>query len=154
MKQGSTLILKAVVIILGLTVLSFCVFYLPQLIGYIEPGGYDPILLGIYLPGIPFFFALYQTLKLLNLIDTNKAFSDLSVKALKNIKYCAIIISALYAAGMPYVFYVADKDDAPGVVAIGLVIVGASFIVAVFAAVLQKLLQNAIDIKQENELTV
>ncbi len=154
MKQSSTLILKAAVITLGLAVLALCIFVIPQTIGSIEPGGYDPILLGMYIPAIPFFIALYQALKLLNLIDSNTAFSQLSVNALKNIKYCGIIIGVLYAAGMPYVFYVADKDDAPGVVAIGLVIIGASFVIAVFAAVLQQLLRNAIDIKQENELTV
>jgi hypothetical protein len=40
------------------------------------------------------------------------------------------------------------------VIAIGLVIVGASVAVAVFAAVLQRLLENAIAIKSENDLTV
>ena len=55
---------------------------------------------------------------------------------------------------MPFVIYVADKDDAPGAVGIGLVIIFASLIIAVFAAVLQRLLQNAIDIKSENDLTV
>lgn len=68
--------------------------------------------------------------------------------------YRWILIAALFAAGLPYIYYVADKDDAPGVVAIALVIVGASLAVAVFAGVLQRLLQNAIDIKAENDLTV
>jgi hypothetical protein len=55
---------------------------------------------------------------------------------------------------MPYIVYVADKDDPPGATAIGLVIIVASCVIAVFAAVLQKLLQNAIEIKSENDLTV
>jgi hypothetical protein len=110
--------------------------------------------LGLYVPAIPFFVALYQTLKLLDYIDRNKAFSQLSVRALNSIKYCAIIISAMFAAGMPYVYYVADQDDAPGVVAIGLVIVFASLVIAVFATVLQKLFKNAMAIKAENDLTV
>jgi hypothetical protein len=50
--------------------------------------------------------------------------------------------------------YVAQKDDAPGLFALALVFIGASFSVAVFAAVLQQLLQNAIAIKKENDLTV
>ncbi|WP_423784009.1 DUF2975 domain-containing protein [Francisella tularensis] len=37
---------------------------------------------------------------------------------------------------------------------LGLVFIFATLIVGVFAAVLQKLLQNAIDIKNENDLTV
>jgi hypothetical protein len=55
---------------------------------------------------------------------------------------------------MPYIFYVADRDDAPGVSVIGFIIIFASFVIAVFAAVLERLLQNAIEIKSENDLTV
>jgi hypothetical protein len=154
MKKGSTLFLKGVLILFGIVVLALCIFALPRVIGTIDMGGYDPILLGLYVTAIPFFIALYQAFMLLRYIDANNAFSELSVTALKKIKYCAIAISAMYALGMPYIFYVADKDDAPGVVAIGLIIIFASGVIATFAAVLQKLLKHAIDIKSENELTV
>ncbi|HYD90746.1 MAG TPA: DUF2975 domain-containing protein, partial [Flavobacterium sp.] len=107
MKFGPTFLLKGVVILLGIAVLALCVYALPRAIGSIDFGGYDPILLGMYITAVPFIFALYQTLKLLGYIDKNIAFSELSVTALKNIKYCAITISAMYAAGMPYIFYVA-----------------------------------------------
>ena len=103
---------------------------------------------------MPFFFALYQALKLLNHIDRNNAFSLPAVKALEKIKYSALAISGLFTAGMPYVFYVADRDDAPGVAAIGFVIIFASFVIATAAAVFQQLFQNAVDIKSENDLTV
>jgi len=154
MNQVSTLFLKIVLVVIATAALAFCVIVLPIGINTDNVGYYRPILIGMYVPAIPFFIALYQAYKLLNYIDKNKAFSDLSVVALKNIKYCAISISGLYAAGMPYVFSAADRDDAPGVVLIGLIIISASFVVAVFAAVLQKLLQHAIDIKSENDLTV
>ena len=154
MKQGSTLFLKLVVFLVGLAVLALCVFLLQATISSGEARDFLPILLGMYIAAIPFFFALYQTLKLLIYIDKGEAFSDLSVKALKNIKYCAIAISALYAAIMPFIVYVADKDDAPGFTAFGLVIILASIVIATFAAVLQKLLQDALDIKSENDLTV
>ena len=140
--------------LIGTVVLALCIFVLPAGISTDRTGYYRPLLIGMYVPAIPFFAALYQGLKLLGFIDANKAFSTLSVKALKNIKYCAVIISALYAAGMPYIFYIGDQDDAPGIVAIGLVIILSSFVIAVFAAVLQQLLQNAIAIKSENDLTV
>lgn len=154
MKQGSTLFLRAVIFLLGLIVLSLCIFVLPEGIMTDKVGYYRPILLGLYIPAIPFYIALHQGLKLLSYIDENKAFSELSVNSLKRIKYCAISISSLFALGMPYIFYAADRDDAPGVVAIGLIIIFASIVIGVFAAVLQRLLQNAIDIKAENDLTV
>ena len=154
MKQGSTLFLKTVISLLGAAVLAVCAFVLPAGISSDQVGYYRPLLLGLYIPAIPFFFALYQAFKLLNYIDQNKAFSDLSVRALKNIKYCAVAISALFAVGMPYIFYVADRDDAPGVALIGFVIIFASFVIATFAAVLQMIIQNAVDLKSENDLTV
>ena len=154
MKRGSTFFLRGVIFLIGMGVLALCIFWLPRVIGSFSWGGYDPILIGLYVSAIPFFIALYQALKLLSYIDMNKAFSELSVQALRNIKYCAIIISALFATGMPYIFYIADQDDAPGVVAIGLVIIFASMVIATFAAVLQKLVQNAVDKKSENDLTV
>ena len=154
MSQRSTLFLKVVVVLIGVTVLVLCLFALPIAIISEKAGYYRPLLLGMYVPAFPFFIALYQSLKLLNFIDKKKAFSELSVRALGNIKYCAIAIAALYAAGMPYIIYVAGKDDAPGVTAIGLVIVFASIVIATFAAVLGKLLQEVLDIKSENDLTV
>ena len=112
------------------------------------------IIIGLYVTAVPFFVALWQTLKLLKYIDRNIAFSDVSVKALKHIKQCAIIIAVLYVAGVPLLIPIAEADDAPGLVVIGMIIACAPIVVAVFAAVLQRLLRNAIDIKSENDLTV
>ncbi|HEX8226681.1 MAG TPA: DUF2975 domain-containing protein [Candidatus Saccharimonadales bacterium] len=154
MKRGSTILLKSVVVMIGLFVLGLCIFALPAGISSDNTGYYRPLIMGLYVPAIPFFYALYQAIKLLDLIEKNKAFSDTSISALKNIKLCALAISGLFTAGMPYIFMVGDRDDAPGVVAVALVIIFASFVIATFAAVLQKLIQNAVDIKSENDLTV
>jgi len=107
----------------------------------------------MYGAAVPFYFALYQTFHLLRYIEENTAFSDLSVKALKNIKYCAVTISGFYIVGMPLFSFIAKKVDPP-VGFIGLIIIFASFVIAVFAAILQRLLQEAINIKSENDLTV
>ena len=154
MKQGSTLFLRAAVIIMGLTVLALCIFALP--VGIIEEGGdaYGPIFWGMYVTVVPFYFALYQTWKLINYVDKNQAFSLVSVKALKYIKYCAFAVSGLYAAGLPYIYIAAKQDDAPGVVVIGLIFTFAPLVIGVFAAVLQQLLRSAIKLKTENDLTV
>lgn len=153
MKQGSTLFLKAVICLLGLVALAVCI-----IIGGVTVSGnagvYLPISVVVFLTAIPFFFALYQGLLLLRYIENGTAFSEISVKAIQKIKYCAFTISVLYAAGMPIIMYVADKDDAPGAVLIGLILIFAPLVTGVFAAVLEKLLQNAIEIKSENDLTV
>jgi hypothetical protein len=146
--------LRLVIFLIGAAVLALCIFVLPIGIRSDTTGYYRPILIGMYVPAIPFFWALYEALKLLKYIDKNTAFSPLSVKALKNIKYCGIAIGALYMVGLPFIFRAAELDDAPGAILIGLVIIGASIVVAVFAAVLEQVLHNAIAIKAENDLTV
>lgn len=160
MKRGSTLFLRVAIVLLGLPILSVCIFglsrfdpnspywQLPELANL-----QYPILIGMYAAMIPFFIALYQTLKLLSFIDKNKAFSELSVKALRNIKYCAVAIIIIYVLELPFLYILTKVDDAPGIL-IGLVVIFASMIIAVFAAVLQRLLQEAIHIKTENDLTV
>ena len=156
MKIGSTLLLKAVILFIGMVVLAICAIGLPVAIRAELAGDFDylPILLGLYVPAVPFFIALYQAFKLLNYIDASKVFSNASIATLKNIKFCAVVISSLFAICMPYVLYVAQNDDAPGLALIGLVIIGASFVIAAFAALMQQLIQNAVDIKAENDLTV
>ena len=158
--KRETLFLKIAVILMGLPVLALCIFLLPEIAEYFAELNPKldflqyPFLIGLYVTAIVFFVALFQTLKLLSYIDKNQAFSELSVKALKNIKYCAITISALYVVFMPLIYLMAEIDDAPGIILIGMVIIFGCMVITVFAAVLQKLLKNAIDIKTENDLTI
>jgi len=160
MEKVTTLFLKIAVILLGVPVLALCIFLVPKIgnfagelypdIAYMK----SLVLIDMYAAAIPFYFSLYQAFTLLSYIDKNQAFSELSVKALKNIKYCAITISTLYLLGMPLYYLMAKRVDPPGIIPIGLVIILASMVIAVFAAVLQRLLQEAINIKSENDLTV
>lgn len=160
MKRGSTLFLKIAVILIGIPFLAICIFLVPEIVNYsgaLHPNmSYIriPVLIVLYGAAIPFYYALYQAFKLLSYIDDNSAFSQASVSALKNIKFCAITISILYMLGLPIFYLMAEVDDAPGIILIGLILIFASIVVAVFAAVLQRLLQEAIDIKSENDLTV
>ena len=160
MKKQSTYFLRFVLTILGLAVLAFCVFALPSMLNGASAEfpyasmAVSSIIVILYATAIPFYIAMWHTFKLLNYIDTNKAFSELSVLALKKIKICAAVISALYIGIVPLLFPIADMDDAPGLLLIGAAIACAPIAVAVFASLLQKLLQNAIDIKSENDLTV
>ncbi|MCY9659238.1 DUF2975 domain-containing protein [Paenibacillus chondroitinus] len=160
MKRGSTLFLKIVLFLIGIPVLALCIYLVPKIANYAVELYPDHdyldvlVMMDLYATAIPFYLALYQAFKLLGYIDKSTAFSELSVRALKIIKYCAMTFSGLYVIGLPLFYLIAEKDDAPGIIVIGLVLIGASFVIAVFAAVLQKLLKEAIDIKSENDLTV
>ncbi|MFE8700058.1 DUF2975 domain-containing protein [Cytobacillus sp. FJAT-54145] len=156
----STLFLKIAVILLGVPVLVLCIFLVPELgsvaAELLPEFAFIKFLVSLvfYASAIPYYFALYQAFKLLRYIDNSEAFSELSVRALKIIKNCAITISGLHVLVLPLFYLFAEIDDAPGVIFVGLVVPFASMVIAVFAAVLQRLLQEAIDIKSENDLTV
>lgn len=158
MKRGTTLFLKVAVFLIGITILVLCVFLLPWLANYTAEMYPEfayiqyPVLIGMYVTAIPFFIALFQALRLLNYIDNNNTFSDLSVKALKYIKYCAVLISILYMIGI--IFLISQNAFHLGLAIIGFTIIFTSVVIAVFTAVLQKLLKNALEIKSENDLTV
>ena len=161
MKRGSTWFLRGVIVLMGLVALAVCIFALPPIArgAAIEYPIIAPVWLylfigGLYLSVIPFFVALLQGMKLLHYIDTNTSFSPVSLKALRIIKFSGIAISICYAAGIPYLFYVADFDDAPGLILLSVAFACVPLVVATFATVLQKLFQSALEIKSENDLTV
>lgn len=158
MKKGTTIFLKVAVILMGLPILALSVWGIISLVQYPADPDYAyllyPIIIGIYMASLPYYIALYQAFRLLGFIDKNQAFSNLSVFTLRKIKYCSLIISAIFVVVMPFVFMVADLDDAPGLIIFWMVPIFTAMVIAVFSAVLQRLLKEAIDIKSENDLTV
>lgn len=160
MKRASTLVLRLAVILIGLGVFMMSILFLPQiarLAAFLFPdlSVMPHLVLGqLILTAIPFYYALFQALALLGLIDRQAAFSKFSVLRLRNIKKAAILISILYTLASPLYYMIADRDDAPGILLIVLIVLFAAFAVGVFAAVLETLLQDAIRIKAENDLTV
>jgi hypothetical protein len=115
----------------------------------------DPFILYGYASSIAFFVALYKAFKLLGYIGQNKVFSSNAVGALKSIKYCAIVISILIVmAGIYIRIFHSKEDDPAGFLAICIVTTFVSIVVATAAAIFEKILQNAIDMKSENDLTI
>jgi len=86
--------------------------------------------------------------------DSNKAFSELSAGALRQIKYWAITISALMLAGIAALMVVSrgKGEDITGIVAPALLITFLSSVVATIAAVFQKRAQKAIDLTSEKRI--
>jgi len=116
---------------------------------------WDPFIVYMYVASIPFFVALYQAFKLLGYIGENKVFSLNSVKALRTIKYCAITgIGFIVVGEVCLIITQHGKDDMAGPIALGIFTTFVSIVIATAAAVFEKLLQKAVDIKSENDLTV
>ena len=158
MKDGTVLFLKGVTVFIGIVIALCCIWSLPNLareaaelnpeFAYLR----IPVLAGIYMTAVPFYFALYQAFHLLTLIEKEYAFSEWAVKTLGNIKVCAGAIIGLYALGMAGLFTLNALH--PGIALIGGGIMFTTLVIFFFAAVLQGLLSSALKIKSENDLTV
>lgn len=159
MTRVSTSLLKAIIILIGLGTLAFLLWE-PHAEGvnanatslfdiYFD----DPFLAYAYIASIPFFIALYQAFKLLGFIENNHMFSDRSVKTLQMIRNCAVVIVPFIVGGVVWLF-IGESDDRPPIIIMGFITTLISLIVATAATVFARTLQNAVDMKSENELTV
>lgn len=114
----------------------------------------DPLIIYGFIASIPFFAGLYQAFTLLSLIDANKAFSQSAVNTLKNMKIASIALIGFIIGALIFIRFFANGDDPAGPTMIGLVVIFAVGVIATACAVFQKLFQNALDLKKENDLTV
>jgi hypothetical protein len=159
MKRISILFLQAVIVLIGIVALTILI-RVPLTEGRAANLDlfsiyFDPFILYGYAASSAFFVALYKAFKLLGYIGQNKVFSSNSVRALNSIKYCAIVLSILIVTAGLYIKISHNKEDDPaGFIAICIVTTFASIVVATAAAIFEKILQNAIDMKSENDLTI
>jgi len=159
MKRSSTVFLQIVIVLIGIGTLALLLWE-PTLEGrnahatLFEVYFNDPFLTFVYTGSLAFFVALYQTFKLLGYIGQNKVFSQPAVKALRIIKYCAIAIIGFVVIEEIYIMLNHGSDDPAGGVFMGILITFGSIVVATAAAMFERILQNAVDIKSENDLTV
>jgi hypothetical protein len=160
MPRKSVIFLQAVTALIGIGTLGLMLWE-PLLEGrnahatLIQVYFNDPFLAYAYAASVAFFVALYQVFKLLGYIGRNEVFSLAAVKVLQIIKYCAMTLVVFIAGAEAYLFIVQrGKDDVAGGVAIGLVLIAIAAGIAAAAAVFERTLQRAVELKSENSLTV
>ena len=158
MKRSSTIFLQIVIVLIGIGALALLLWE-PNIEGrnahatLFQVYFNDPFLAYAYIGAIPFFVAVYQAFKVLGYVGQNKVFSPATVKALRTIKYCAVAIIG-FVAGAEIFIMLSNSDDRAGGVFMGLLITFGSTVMATAAAVFERILQSAVDIKSENDLTV
>ena len=158
MKRGSTIFLQVIIVLSGVGALTLLLWE-PHIEGrnahatFFQIYFNDPFLAYAYIGSISFFVALYQAFKVLGYVGQNKVFSQAAVKALRTIKYCAIAIIGFVAVGEIFIF-LNESDDRAGGVFMGILITFGSVVIATAAAMFARILQSAVDIKSENDLTV
>src|SRR2546423_4517837 len=158
MKRSSTAFLRIVIVLIGIGAIALMLWE-PHIEGrnahatVFEIYFKDPFLAYAYVASIPFFVALYQGFRVLGYAGQNKVFSPAAVKALRTIKFCAIAIIGFVAVGEVFIL-AHDSDDRAGGVFMGVLIAFGSIVIAAAAATFERILQNAVDMKSENDLTV
>ena len=159
MKKSSTIFLQVDIVALGIVALAIMIRF-PLTEGRAVNLDLfsiysDPFIIYGYVVSIAFFVALWEAYKLLGYIRQNKVFSISSVKTLRTIKYCAIILSISIVTAALFIMTSHNKDDDPaGFIAMGILTTFISIVIAAAAAVFERTLQNAVDIKSENDLIV
>ncbi len=159
MKKLSLIFLKGVIVLIALITLAFLIFFPPRegraqnldlLSIYL-----DPVILYAYAASIAFFTALYKAFQLLGLIGQNKIFTPEAVKALSGIRNCALILGGSIILLAIFIRLTHPKEDDPaGFIAMSMILCFATLVVGTAAAIFGRVLQGAIDIKSENDLTV
>jgi DUF2975 family protein len=158
MKRSSTIFLQIVLVLIGIGALALMLWE-PHIEGrnahatLFQIYFNDPFLAYAYIASIPFFVALFQAFKVLGYSGQNKTFSQAAVKALRIIKYCAMSIIGFVAVGEIFIM-LGNSDDRSGGFFMGILITFGSIVIATAAAMFERILQNAVDIKSENDLTV
>jgi hypothetical protein len=158
MKQGSTLFLKLIICLIAIVVVAWMIVF-PQLEGRATNLDLisiyrDPFIIYGYIASIPFFVALFQALKLLGYVEKDAIFSQAAIRAVSIVKYCALATIGFLVVAILYIRVMAQGDDPAGPTMIGLIAIFTSVVIATAVGVFQMLLQNAVDIKSENDLTV
>lgn len=158
MKKLNSSILQAGILLVVLAILLLCIFWLPATAEYFAKDAPEyaylkwPLLLGIYMTVIPFLLGAYEGLRLLSFIQREKAFDEETILALRRIKVYALAVAGLYVVGGFILINLVDMN--PGIGLMGILIILASFMISLFAGVLQELIMNAFRLKRENELTI
>jgi hypothetical protein len=161
MNRSSIIFLQIVIVLIGVAAVALLLWE-PQVEGrnahatQFEIYFKDPFLALVYAGSIPFFIALYQAFKVLRYVRQNKVFSPEVVTALRTIKYCALAIIGFVVVEEIFILLMnnGDNDNPGGPIFLGILIVFTSIVVATAAAMFERILQNAVDIKSENDLTI
>lgn len=159
--RPSTAFLRAVTVLVGLVVLAVLVFE-PHVEGRnmgatpAEIYLHDPFLLFVYVGSIPFFIALFQAFKLLGYVgyvgSGESAFSARSLRASPLIRDGARVTIGFVVVGVVILMFVGEER--PVALFLGLLPTLALLTVASSAALFERLLQRAVDLQAENDLTV
>ena len=154
-KRGSAIFLKAIIFLVGVAVLTLCVYWMPVLtirdVKAHRGGDYSlyPLLVCAYGICLTFIFSLYHVYKLVTFIERHNAFSESSFQSLKVIKKCAFIVISFFVLMIISLMVISSisGDDSAGPISLSLMSILATSIIIAVVDVLQKPLSVFLDKK-------
>lgn len=139
------------IVLLGLIGLTGVIIGLPWIMPFVLDESifysivnHNSILILLYTSGIPTWVILWLTKKLTQNIIRREPFSKSSIFCLKGISICALIVFICYLCACIFL------SATLGIITI----TAGAFIVSIISAILYKLVQVAVEIQKENELTI
>ncbi len=140
------LILRISCVAFAVIIITACVLLFPKFIDFYPQQ--EPtvnvfrylFMIGIYMQSVLIIYILFQVWVILKYLEQHTFFEYKSPKRINHIIISLWIISILYVLIMPLVVYVADVDDAPGLIIIGLFFVGVSLASIAFVSLIRKTL--------------
>ncbi|MGM0112093.1 DUF2975 domain-containing protein [Enterococcus sp. DIV0187] len=100
------------------------------------------------------FRVLFLLNRILNFIKGAEAFSAKTLKVVSQIKKLILLVSIVFVGILPFFYRVADRQDAPGVMVIGLAFVSIPFTAFIFTQIVEELFKSATELKSDSELTI
>lgn len=96
----------------------------------------------------------YYLYKIFFLIDKHNFFSITALHSVRMIRYLFIAVFVVLLGIMPFVYYLADQGDAPGLILIVGAVIFLPLAIAAFVSAMEQILVNSIKMKDENDLTI
>lgn len=150
-------LLRVLILLLGTGILVFCIL-LPNVaertaekfpeFAYLQ----YPVLFYVYLTAVPFYIALFQGVRICGFILNDEPFSHSTVSALQIASVCSVTEIFIYTLGAVLLFCCNALH--PSIFLLILVILLAASMFALLCSILKHLVQKAIRLREESELTI
>lgn len=148
--QGSLFIFEGVLCVLSLL---FTVQWLtspkleyPFIVGLLGVAVYGTLIVGS--------FMLYSLNQILQQVLSKRPFADEVLLPLKKIHWSLAGLTVAFGFSLPFWYQVAQLEDAPGVMLIGLAVVAIPFACFIFFYIVEELFKSALNLQNENDLTI
>lgn len=149
MKSSTAAFLQMVIVLTGIGMLGLMLWE-PHLEGRnarataFEIYFKDPFLAYVYVGSLPFFVALQRAFGLFGHVRRNGTFSQVTLNALRTIRYCAVVLIGFVVGGVIFIIVFGDGEDRPAGIFMSALVAFAAGAVAAATARFARNLQGAL----------